>query len=170
MPWQDQAIPEEQPGLMQKAGRQLGLGVRMTLEGPMDFLALGADPLAVVANKGLEATGSKFRFPENHSAAFSSLLTKAGLPEPKGTMEKVGNFVGRMASGGMASAPLEAAVASRYATPLQGAYSKQDELRMAAETAYDRARQSQIVINQLRRSWRRCFPVPSKRWSAGAPG
>jgi hypothetical protein len=74
------------------------------------------------------------------------MLTDIGFPEPTGTYEKVGNFLGRMTGGSVASAPIEMAARARYATPLEGAFSKQDQVRMAAETAYQRARQAQVVI------------------------
>src|SRR5688572_12573329 len=68
---------QAQPSLGQRAGRELGLGVRSTLEGGMDILSPFADAIGM----GLNAALPGQPFPASHSDNFSQLLTRAGLPK-----------------------------------------------------------------------------------------
>lgn len=83
----------------QEVGRQLGLSARYSLEGPVQVASLFAQPLADVANLGLEAAGADYRFP-NQAQAFSNMLTEAGFPEPEGATERVVADASRALAGG----------------------------------------------------------------------
>jgi len=111
--YQPQQAPE--PSLGDKIGRQIGLTSRAIGEGIVDLAAPFADPLAGIANKGLEAVGSSYRFPEQ-SQAFSNALTKAGVPAPQGDIEKLSNFGGRLLTGIAASSPINKAIVSTLKT------------------------------------------------------
>lgn len=90
----------EQRGFVDELGRQLGLTVRAVAQNIAAIPAMVAQPLADVADMGLEAAGSDFRF-GNQAAGLSNLLTQAGLPEPENATERVvQDAAGALTAGG----------------------------------------------------------------------
>ena len=110
---------QEEPSFGQKLVRQLGLTGRAIGEGIVDLAAPFADPLAGLANKVLEATGSSYRFPEQ-SQAFSNALTKAGVPTPNDLYERISNIGGRFLTGTAANIPLVNALKNAIPSAPQG--------------------------------------------------
>lgn len=124
------AARDEKPSFLERAGdfmtitpeglkRQAGLTLRAGVESVADAAAPFADPLAATGNmllagydklRGAEQPG--FRFPFT-SANMSQALTRAGLPEPEGGLEKLSNVGGRILGSGIVSAPFSAAAATR---------------------------------------------------------
>jgi hypothetical protein len=83
--------PDYSDRLLQALLRQAALTGRYAASGVGGMGAAFANPLAYGANKGLEAVGSDYRFPEQHGALMGA-LTDMGVPEPQGTMEKAVGF------------------------------------------------------------------------------
>ena len=87
-------------GLGQEIGRQLGLAGRYAIEGGLGLAGTLANTPAYVANKGLEAIGADYRFPDQN-LLISQALTNAGLPQPEGRLEEaVGNVSRGIAGAG----------------------------------------------------------------------
>jgi hypothetical protein len=80
---------------LRNEARGMGVNARTVLEGGMDMVSPFADALSLGINKVLPGDP----LPANHSQSFSQLLTRAGLPEPATTAEKVSNVAGRMITG-----------------------------------------------------------------------
>jgi hypothetical protein len=80
---------------LRNEARGWGVNARTVLEGGMDVVSPFADALSLGINKVLPGDP----LPANHSQAFSQLLTRAGLPEPATTAERVSNVAGRMITG-----------------------------------------------------------------------
>ena len=72
---------------MDEAKRQAALTGRYLASGAAGLGSAFANPLAYVANKGLDAAGSDYRFPEQYEA-LQQAMTSAGLPEPQGGIER----------------------------------------------------------------------------------
>ena len=90
----------EQRGFVDELGRQLGLTGRAIAQNIAAIPAMVAQPLADVADMGLEAAGSDFRF-GNQAAGLSNLLTQVGLPEPENATERVvQDAAGALTAGG----------------------------------------------------------------------
>jgi hypothetical protein len=83
--------PDYSDRLLQALLRQAALTGRYAASGVGGMGAAFANPLAYGANKGLEAVGSDYRFPEQHGALMGA-LTDMGVPKPQGTMEKAVGF------------------------------------------------------------------------------
>src|SRR5690606_32142009 len=106
-------------GVMEELGRQAGLAGRYAVEGISSIPAMVAQPLADLADMGLEAAGSDFRF-GNQAANLSGLLTNAGLPQSQGETEELIAAPSRaLASGGGLLS-----VAQRVIGPVAAALSK----------------------------------------------
>lgn len=87
-------------GLGQELGRQLGLAGRYAIEGGLGLAGTLANTPAYIANKGLEAIGADYRFPDQN-LLISQALTNAGLPQPEGRLEEaVGNVSRGIAGAG----------------------------------------------------------------------
>jgi hypothetical protein len=97
----DEAAPQQAPkrnsfgDFLRNEARGMGVNARTVLEGGMDMVSPFADALSLGINKVLPGDP----LPANHSQSFSQLLTRAGLPEPATTAEKVSNVAGRMITG-----------------------------------------------------------------------
>jgi hypothetical protein len=97
----DEAAPQQAPkrnsfgDFLRNEARGMGVNARTVLEGAMDMVSPFADALSLGINKVLPGDP----LPANHSQSFSQLLTRAGLPEPATTAEKVSNVAGRMITG-----------------------------------------------------------------------
>lgn len=165
---------------MQAAGnelaRQPGLAARMVVEGGADIAAPFANAAGAAGNlltSGYNALQSRFGKPyevtidgekvtrsgqldqlgrTDLSGDVSSLLTKAGLPEPESTSEKVANFGGRLATSVAASGPLANAVTGRMGLPTAQQPAQKipttDELKKYANQAYKAADDAGVVINK----------------------
>jgi hypothetical protein len=81
-------------------GRQLGLAGRYAIEGAAALPAMVANPIAAASNY---AFGTKI--PEQNQAV-SQLLTRAGLPEPQDSTERVVGDVSRAVAGLGTGAPI----------------------------------------------------------------
>jgi hypothetical protein len=95
-------ISDEQHSALHEIGRQLGLTMRAGVAGAAALPAMLSDAVTGPVNAGLDATLGKdhgFRF-ERASDALGGLMTRAGIPEPKNTTERVVQD----AASGMASA------------------------------------------------------------------
>lgn len=88
--------PERSIG--QEFGRQLGLAGRYAVEGGLGLAGTLANPLAYIANKGLETVGADYRFPDQN-ALISQTLTDAGLPQPESRQEEVIGSLSRGVAG-----------------------------------------------------------------------
>lgn len=93
------AEPPKERSLGQELGRQAGLAGRYAVEGLAGIPAMFAQPLADVADMGLSAAGSDFRF-GNQAQGVSNLLTQAGAPQPENATERVVGDASRFLSGG----------------------------------------------------------------------
>lgn len=71
-----------------EVGRQVGLTGRHIVEGVAAIPAMVAQPVADVADLGLQAAGSDFRF-GNQRQGVSRLLDRANLPRPQNALERV---------------------------------------------------------------------------------
>jgi len=95
-----QRVGLEQPSMGQQIGRQLGLTARHGIEGLAAIPAMVAQPVADIADRGLQAAGSDFRF-GNQRERLSNALTRIGLPEPANALERVvGDASQALAAGG----------------------------------------------------------------------
>lgn len=105
---------ELSPGVIgTRVGRQVGLAGRYLVEGATALPGVVNDAVLGVANKGFEMAGSDFRFMPT-SQAVSEQLSRAGLPEPRATGERVVGDASRALSavGGVAG------IAQRVAGPV----------------------------------------------------
>jgi hypothetical protein len=142
------ALPAEQqkPSAMQQLGRLGGQGVRMVAEGAMDVVS----PFADVLSLGLNAALPGKPFPERHSEAFSQNLTKMGLSEPQGGVEKFSNIAGRMITGAAAGGAIDKAVMGGLGltrTPtVSQAPPTADKLKELSRQAYQQAEDAGVVI------------------------
>lgn len=138
-------------------GRQLGLLARIGAEGAMDVVAPFADPLAM----GLNKAGEYFplplpELPENHSAALSEDLTKAGVPAPETPFDRRANFWGRlgvsMYLGNLATKPIVTATVGTP-PPAQPSYASTRAARTLEDAGVplDRAqREGGEFLNRMR--------------------
>jgi len=92
-PTQPVAQPQEGPSIGQQLGRQAGLTARAVPGAIASTLGLVGDPLNALINM---ITGSKL---QTISGATENLLTRAGLPEPQSTAEKIVYDINRAALG-----------------------------------------------------------------------
>lgn len=81
--------------IIEELGRQLGLTGRAAVSGVAGMGAAFANPIAYTANRGFEAMGSDYRFPEQHEAIMN-VMNEMGVPQPEGTTEKVVGFLSEM--------------------------------------------------------------------------
>jgi hypothetical protein len=83
----EQAQPTQQPSMMQELGRQAGLFGRAAYEGLTAPATVTLEGLRSAYNLGANIVGSESRLP-SVAQAQSQMLTKAGLPEPQGMLER----------------------------------------------------------------------------------
>jgi hypothetical protein len=81
------AQPTQQPSMMQELGRQAGLFGRAAYEGLTAPATVTLEGLRSAYNLGANIVGSESRLP-SVAQAQSQMLTKAGLPEPQGMLER----------------------------------------------------------------------------------
>jgi hypothetical protein len=79
--------PAQQPSMTQELGRQAGLFGRAAYEGITAPATTVLEGLRSAYNLGANVVGSPSRLP-SVSQAQSEMLTKAGLPEPQGALER----------------------------------------------------------------------------------
>lgn len=91
--------PQQERGMGQELARQVGLTVRAGAKGAASLVGVGADAIGGVANLGLAASGSDYRFPPT-SKAIDNVLTSAGVAQPENATERVVQDI----AGGMAGA------------------------------------------------------------------
>lgn len=122
-------VPEQpKASLGDQLKRSAGLGARSIVEGAMGVVNPFADLTGAVLNLPIQAydklrapklselvTGKQpsFRFPTNHAAEQSAMLTNAGLPTPQGGMERAADILTQLVVGSVASAPATSAVMGR---------------------------------------------------------
>jgi len=83
----EQVQPTQQPSMMQELGRQAGLFGRAAYEGLTAPATVTLEGLRSAYNLGANILGSESRLP-SVAQAQSQMLTKAGLPEPQGMLER----------------------------------------------------------------------------------
>lgn len=99
---------QEEPSLMQQAGRAAGLTGRSLIEGALAVPSIVTGGLGGLYNVGASAYESMagkekgFRF-QDPGQQLSRTLSQAGLPEPQGGLEQVANIGTQMLGGGLAT-------------------------------------------------------------------
>jgi len=83
----EQPQPAQQPSMTQELGRQAGLFGRAAYEGLTAPATVTLEGLRSAYNLGANIVGSPSRLP-SVAQAQSQMLTKAGLPEPRGMLER----------------------------------------------------------------------------------
>lgn len=152
-PWEREQEQEQKPSFLSRFARDLGIGTRTAAEGAYDLISPFTNAAAGTMNLGLAAAdaipgvNAPYRFPEQ-SSAFSSQLSRAGLPEPETAVEKVSNVGGRLAAGAMAGRLVTPMVMQRLGFPVQPPPPSTEQLRSAAGQAYKAADDAGVVINQ----------------------
>lgn len=136
--------------------RQSKLTGRAMAEGVVDVAAPFANAARSAMNRGLDAAGSDYRFPEQ-TQHFSESLTHAGVPEPKGSVERGVNTVGRFASSMAAGAAPANAILARMgsvpkAPPPITAQSRAVETLDRAGVTLDRSQRSGGRFMEMLRS------------------
>jgi hypothetical protein len=96
------APAQQQPGVLQEIGRQVGLTGRGAIEGVTGLAGIVIDPVTRLANMALPATA---QIPTMQQAT-AQVLETAGFPQPRNAVERMVNQAvqGVASGGGMAAA------------------------------------------------------------------
>jgi hypothetical protein len=98
-------IPTEEPGTVDKLGRQLGLTGRYLLEGPANLAATFiGNPANATINAGIkgvnELAGTDIEYLQKPSDMVGPALDAAGFPKPEGAVERVVGEASKFVSSG----------------------------------------------------------------------